>query len=255
MHDTRWLPIIHLKRRLGVEAVTLTEGDSARMESALRAAQSGIEFATGRRFVPVYNTLLHWAQPWQTILPLRDDLFALTSISDSNSRIYLPSDLTWSSGAVALHRPYAFAGGEVRITGLWGHHPTPESAFRDSADSLVTGLSAVDGALTVHNASGPDAWGDTPRFYAGSLIRIGDELLRVSAVVGDTLTVRRAENGTAAAAHPADAPIGLYIPGFLAESLGLRLASWLYREPDAEHGRPWPAGITHGLARLRRETF
>lgn len=253
MNDTRWLLIARLKRRLGVEAITLTEGDTARMETALRAAQSEIESATGRRFVPVYQTISHWAQPWQTAIPLRDDLFELTAIYDCNGMIYLPSAVTWNSGVVALDSPHAFAGGEVKVTGLWGYHPAPEHAFRDSTDALVSGVTASETALTVSNAGGPDAWGDTPRFAAGDLLRIESELLRVTAVVDNTLTVRRAENGTTAAAHAADAPIGVYIPGVTVESLGLRLASWLYREPDAEHGRQWPNGIERGLAKLRRE--
>ena len=253
MNDTRWLPITRLKRRLGIESVTLTEGDAARMETALRAAQSEIETATGRRFVPVYKTVSHWAQPWQTAIPLRDDLFELTAVTDSNGMIYLPSAVTWNSGVVALDTPNAFAGGEVKVTGLWGYHPAPEHAFRDSADALVSGVTASDDALTVGNAGGSDSWGDTPRFAVGDLLRIDDELLRVTAVTDNTLTVRRAENGTTAAAHDAAAPVYVYIPGFTVESLGLRLASWLYREPDAEHGRQWPDGIEHGLAKLRRE--
>jgi hypothetical protein len=253
MNDTRWLPIARLKRRLGVESITLTEGDAARMETALRAAQSEIESATGRHYVPVYKTISHWAQPWQTAIPLRDDLFELTAIYDSNGMIYLPSAVTWNSGVIALNTPHAFAGGEVRVTGLWGFHPAPEHAFRDSTDALASSVTADDTTLTVSNAAGTDAWGDTPRFAAGDLLRIDDELLRVTAVAENTLTVRRAENGTTAAAHAADSPIGVYIPGFLVESLGLRLASWLYREPDAEHGRHWPNGIERGLAKLRRE--
>lgn len=253
MNDTRWLPIARLNRRLGVEAITLTEGDAARMETALRAAQSEIEAATGRHFVPVCKTISHWAQPWQTAIPLRDDLFELTAIYDANGMIYLPSAVTWNSGVIALDTPHAFAGGQVRVAGLWGYHPAPEHAFRDSTDSLVSGVADVDTILTVSNPGGPDAWGDTPRFAVGDLLRIDDELLRVTAVMPTTLTVRRAENGTTAAAHAAGSPIGVYIPGFLAESLGLRLASWLYREPDAEHGRQWPNGIERGLAKLRRE--
>jgi hypothetical protein len=253
MNDTRWLSIVRLKRRLGIESITLTEGDTARMESALRAAQSEIEAATGRRFVPVYKTVSHWAQPWQTAIPLRDDLFELTAITDSNGMSYLPSAVTWDAGCVSLNTPHAFAGGAVQITGLWGYHPAPEHAFRASGDSLASGVTAAGTALTVGNAGGPDTWGDTPRFAAGDLLRIGDELLRVTAVADNTLTVRRAENGTTAAVHAADSPIRVYISGFLVESLGLRLASWLYREPDAEHGRPWPDGIERGFAKLRRE--
>lgn len=253
MNDTRWLPIARLKRRLGVESVTLTEGDTTRMESALRAAQAEIESATGRHFVPVYKTVSHWAQPWQTAIPLRDDLFELTTVYDSNGMIYLPSAVTWNSGVIALDSPHAFAGGEVKVTGLWGYHPTPEYAFRDSADALVSGIAADATALTVSNAGGADAFGDTPRFAAGDLLRVENELLRVTAIAGNTLTVRRAENGTTAAAHAAGKPIGVYIPGFTVETLGLRLASWLYREPDAGHGRQWPDGIERGLAKLRRE--
>ena len=49
----------------------------------------------------------------------------------------------------------------------------------------------------------------------------------------------------------AGAGVEVFSPSFTAEALGLRLASWLYREPDAEHGREWPSGIASGIDRLR----
>lgn len=252
MEDTRWLPVDRLKRRLGVEAVTLSEGDTARMESALRAAQAEIEAATGRRFVPVYKTVAHWARAGQAAIPLRDDLLQLVSVTDADGALYQPDELIWESGAIALAEPYAFSGGEVRIAGLWAHHPAPGRAFRESGDSLAGDIGTGTVSIAVANADAPDAWGDTPRFAPGLLVRLDDELLRITAVNGNTLTVRRGENGTEAAAHTAGTPVDIYVPGFMVESLGLRLAAWLYREPDGEHGREWPKGIERGVEKLRR---
>ncbi|NOG51994.1 MAG: hypothetical protein HND48_23070 [Chloroflexi bacterium] len=62
---------------------------------------------------------------------------------------------------------------------------------------LASAADSADVTITLDDVDGADAWGDTPRVRIGHLIRIGDELLRVTAIAGDMLTVRRGENGTA----------------------------------------------------------
>lgn len=252
MSDTRWLTLLRLKRRLNVDAAALTASDEARMESAMRAAQAEIETATGRRYIPVYATISHWALPGQRVLPLRDDLLQLTSVTDSDDVVYLPEAVTSDCANLALNEPAAFAGGEVRIAGLWAYHPAPALAFRPSGDSLAASVTSSALTLTVINAAGADTWGDTPRFTSGQLLRLESELVRVTGVETNTVYVRRGENASTAAAHALGTGIEVYVPSFSAEALGLRLASWLYREPDGEHGREWPAGITGGIERLRR---
>ena len=252
MPDTRLLALLHLKRRLSVDAATLSASDDARMESALRAAQAEIEAATGRRYVPIQSTVSHWALPGQRVLPLRDDLLELVSVTDADGTVYLPEDVTCDAANLALNEPARFDGGAVRVSGLWAYHPAPSLAFRPSGDSLAAPATSSALTLTVLNAAGADTWGDMPRFTTGHLLRIESELVRVTGVESNTLVVRRGENGTTAASHAAGAGVEVFSPSFTAEALGLRLASWLYREPDAEHGREWPSGIASGIDRLRR---
>lgn len=254
MQDTRWLTPDALIRRLGLENVTLSETDSARIETALRSAQAEIEILTGRRFAPLMKTVLHWARPGDAALALRDDLLELGSVRDADGTETAIADVTWHGGVVCLPDGERFAGGRVEIGGLWAYHPAPQQAFRETGAVLASTANAAALTLTLDDADGADAWGDSPRVRAGHLLRLGDELLRVTSIDGDTLTVRRAENGTTAVDHAAGAPVLRFVPAYQAKALALRLASWLYREGEGEHGRAWPAGIDRGLAHLRRVT-
>lgn len=253
MNDTRWLTLLRLKRRLGIENATLSEGDTARLEAALRAAQSDIEAATGRRYAPIVAAISHCASPGQRTLSLRDDLMSLTSVQDGDGTVFLPDNLSWDAGSVTRQDGQGFFGGDVRVTGMWCHHPAPDLAFRASSDALTGSISAAAATIDVVSASSADLWGDTPRFTSGQLICVDSELLRVTQVSGNTLSVRRGQNGTSAASHTAGAGIFVFVPGFAVEALGLRLAAWLYREADGEHGRDYPAGIARGIEKLRRE--
>ncbi len=254
MQDTRWLTPDALIRRLGLENVTLSETDSARLETALRIAQAEIETLTGRRYVPLLKTVPHWARPGEAALALRDDLLELAFVRDADGTEYDVATVAWHGGVVSLPDGVAFPGGPVEIGGLWAYHPAPQQAFRQTGAALAATANAAALALTLDDADGADAWGDTPRVRVGHILRLGDELLRVTAIAGDTLTVRRAENGTTAVDHAAGTPVLRFVPAYQAKALALRLASWLYREGDGEHGRAWPAGIDRGLAHLRRVT-
>ncbi|OQY76900.1 MAG: hypothetical protein B6D42_16835 [Anaerolineae bacterium UTCFX5] len=254
MQDTRWLTPDALLRRLGLENITLSETDSTRIESALRIAQAEIETLTGRRYAPLMKTVVHWARPGDVMLALRDDLLELSSVRDADGVDYAIADITWHGGILCLPDGVQLPGGPVEIGGLWAFHPAPDQAFRDTEAVLAAAADSADVTITLDDVDGADAWGDTPRVRIGHLIRIGDELLRVTAIAGDMLTVRRGENGTAPVDHAANAPILRYVPAYQAKSLALRLAAWLYREGEGEHGRAWPAGIDRGLAHLRRVT-
>jgi hypothetical protein len=89
------------------------------------------------------------------------------------------------------------------IGGFWGYHPDWANAW-DSVDTVADNpLSAAATSLTVADVDGADGWGFTPRISQGSLLRIEDEYLEVTATNTTTnvATVIRGVNGTTAAAH------------------------------------------------------
>ncbi|MBK9126056.1 MAG: hypothetical protein IPM16_23410 [Chloroflexi bacterium] len=178
----------------------------------------------------------------------------MTSVRAADGVEYAVADVGWHGGLLCLPDGVQFPGGPVEIGGLWAYHPAPDQAFRETGAVLASSADSAAVTITLDDADGTDAWGDTPRVRVGHILRLGDELLRVTAIAGDTLTVRRSENGTTAANHASDTPVLRFVPAYQAKALALRLASWLYRESDGEHGRAWPAGIDRGLAHLRRVT-
>ena len=120
---------------------------------------------------------------------------------------------------------------QIRITGVWGVHDDYANAWRVvDAVKNAGGIDADDTSITVVDADGAGEWADTPRFSPGALIRIGDEMLRVTATdtATNALTVVRAENGSTAAAHALDADIELYYPIPAVRGVVARQAGALY---------------------------
>lgn len=107
----------------------------------------------------------------------------------------------------------------AEITGVWGMHRDYASAWMH-VDDLQADISASASTLTVANAAGVDAYGVTPRFSPGNLLRIDDEFLEVIGISTNTLTVRRGVNGSTAAAHTGAVGTG-----------GANISTWQVEEP------------------------
>jgi hypothetical protein len=142
----------------------------------------------------------------------------------------------------------------ISVSGIWGWHERWSSAWRLTNDTVQNSpLTASATTLTVTDADGPDSATELPRFQVGHLLQIDDEYLRVIGVnpVSNVLTVLRGVNGSAAVAHNLNAPIRTYQPPADVESLALRWAAWLYREPDT-HLTAEPLDLLDALDRLSR---
>lgn len=103
----------------------------------------------------------------------------------------------------------------IAITGWWGYRRDYANAYIDSLDSVQDNpLSASSTTITVTDVDDADALFWSPRFDAGNLIRIENELILVLATdtTLNTLSVRRGMNGTTAVSHALNTSIKVWYP-------------------------------------------
>ncbi len=242
-----------LRTRLDLEP-----GNSAvdeRLWRALAAATARIERDSGRRFTPRLATLPHVARHPRE-LALLDDLLHLQGLGNGDGRDIdlsdvqaLPAAAEGSASVLRLTGEQRFSGpGAVEVSGLWGWHDRWSQAWRSGVDTLQDdAMSAVATTLRVSDGS---------RFQPGQLLRLGDEYLRLLAIdeAGHALSVERGAQGTTAAHHSQGSAIDVYRPAASINLLCLRLAEWLYREPEHIPAADLPADVAGELRALRRES-
>lgn len=96
---------------------------------------------------------------------------------------------------------------QIYVTGLWGFHDDAFNRYVDTLDPIPSGgITASATSWTAADADGVDAAGET-RYRADYLYRIGNELVLVTGVSTNTVTVTRGVNGTLAVSHAAGTPI------------------------------------------------
>lgn len=126
----------------------------------------------------------------------------------------------------------------LEVEGVWGYHTDYPSAWVDTlADVPGGGITSSATSMTTPDATGMNAYG-APRFEVGGLYRINDEFIKVVDIAfgvdpaADTLTIRRAQSGTSAAAHNAGADIKHWqvLPDI--EWQATRLVVWAYQRRD-----------------------
>ena len=102
----------------------------------------------------------------------------------------------------------------VTISGTWGYNVDPDNMWLDSLQTIqnVGGIDADDTSITVTDVDGANANGYTPCLSAGNLIQIDSEWMEVTATntTSNTFTVKRAVNGSTAAAHNQSTAIYVY---------------------------------------------
>lgn len=119
----------------------------------------------------------------------------------------------------------------ISIQGWWGFRHDYASAYVDSLDSVQDNpLSVSATTMTVLNVNGQDAQFWSPRFDAGNLIRIENELILILATNSstNTLSVRRGVNGTTAAGHNQGTDITIWYPEEDVQDTVARQAAYFY---------------------------
>ena len=246
-----------LRSRLGLAPADNV--DEERLWRALTAASARIEGASGRHFTPRLATLAHDVRDARE-LTLADDLLQLQRLTNGVGREIellavqtLPVATEGSASVLRLSgaQRFVWSGSPlaaIQVTGIWGWHERWSLAWQSGVDSAQDNpLAASAAALQVTDSS---------RFEAGQLLRMGDEYLRLLAIdsATHTLNVQRAAQGTAAVAHSRGASVDIYQPPRAVTLLCLRLALWLYREPDRNADAALPADILAEMAGLRRDS-
>lgn len=125
----------------------------------------------------------------------------------------------------------------IEVEGIWGYHTDYPSAWVDTLAVLPDeGLDSSATSFTTSDAAGLNANG-APRFEVGQILKIEDEFIRVVGLTfaeegDDTVTIRRAQLGTTAAAHSAGTSIESWqvLPDI--EWQATRLVVWAYQHRD-----------------------
>ncbi len=248
-----------LRQDLGFAASDTAE--DARLLSCLTAATALIESGAGRRFRPSLATRPQSIDPRHASEILLDaDLLTLQSVTHGANEVIALNQLQVLAGRLSYLNGQSFRYIDspemaVNVTGIWGFHEDWANAWRQSSDSVQNApLTSSATALTVTDADGTDINGVLPRFQVGQLLQIEAEYVSVISVntVTNVLTVRRGVQGTPAASHAQNIVISIYQPPRAVELLCLRVAGWLYREPNTINATAMPPMLAPALQMIRR---
>ncbi|MCZ7543208.1 MAG: hypothetical protein M5R40_06565 [Anaerolineae bacterium] len=228
-------------------------GDAHLLE-ALRWVSGRIDRRFGFSFAPAYATRHYDAQgdsidEFENTLDLDAPLLEVASVTDNGGATWtLDTHFraaphgqwhTWALRALpgsglAWEAAWADDWREaIAVAGVWGYRRGyPEASWVDSRDTLAGG--GAVGSTTLTLAGGPagaDAHGRAPRFSPGQLLRLGDEFCAVLATDAEeqTLSVRRAAQGSTAADHPDGTALAVWYPEPDIERAVARWAAYLYK--------------------------
>jgi hypothetical protein len=237
--------LVDARRHLGLESAQTEDNDV--LLTLLGAASRLIDAYTGRRFYPVRQTV-YYSYDDPAWLLLKDDLLALHTLTNGDGSAISPTlyhlhpSTVPVKSIILLDRTQAVFTHDgdptdaITLDATWGFHLDWSNAWASSGDTVQNNpLSSSATTITVTDADAPEATGYGQRFAPGQLIRIENEYLHVLAVNTTTnvLTVRRGVNGTTAASHAQNTAIDRYHPPEDIRQVCLRVATWLYKQPDA----------------------
>ncbi len=240
-----------LRRHLDLQPAST--GDDPRLFAALESASHAIETYCARRFVPYLATLTQNIPRAAAEITLQNDLLQAISIADESGIIALEAvEMLPLSGSASVLRRIdsgAFTG-TLTLEGWWGWHSSLDHVWVNANDTVRSDPLSFDATvLEVLDVEGEDSLGHTPRFQAGHLLRIGDDLLGVLKADSDTnlLSLERGANGTQSVTHLRGAQIRIYHPPPALHDLALRFAAWLVQHPE-----PLPDSLIAALYPFRR---
>lgn len=186
-----------------------TNANTTMLEQSIEAASRAIEGATGKLFYPSIKTNSYDLPRgyFSSELCLKDDLLELLTFTNGDATTLAATEFdlwpyNWYPKASVILKDtsdYSYQAptsgdthGVIDVLGVWGYHQNYSVAW-------LTG-STLNGAISSTSATSVTVTSGTS-FVAGHIIRVDNELMRVTNVVTNTLTVDRGWNGSTAATH------------------------------------------------------
>lgn len=224
-----------------VPQMTTNTVNTAGAEIALEAASRRIDNETGRKFYPRILADLYDV-PTGRELTLHDDLLEVLGITNGDGAAITNTDYKlllygitpyrWiriNAGSTAYWTSSITTGTEaaISINAFWGYHS-------DYVNAWMSG-STLNGAISSTTATSVPVTSGTP-FAAGQVVRVDNELLTVTVVSTNTLTVERGANGSTAATHLTLAPVTIWRSEIDATNACLILAHRYYKRNNAPFG-------------------
>jgi hypothetical protein len=220
--------------RLAIKANTFTDDDV--IARFIPQVSERIRLFTGLDFEPSIDTLDVRVTPDRvsstagTLLLLRPILELAGVVANGTAltvgtqvRLSVPATRFGAVRSIELVYPWTCNGwyaccshdSTAQVSGVFGfHRDYARDGWQPSGDAVANllGIDASATSITVTDADGFDAFGFTPRFSRGNLIRIDDEFMRIVAVnaTTNTLTILRGQRGSTAVSHLLDAPISVW---------------------------------------------
>lgn len=195
--------------------------DQTMINDLILEASSLFEEKTDRKFVPYVATTRHGYDRTQRAYAV-SDLLEFTSMADVDGGSI---DTTGYELHPINRPPYsavcltAYLYTTVDITAFWGWHGAYGSAWSNTS-TLSAGI--TNSATSFDVASGTN-------FRVYDVIRIDNELMEITAIATNTLTVNRGHNGSTASAHDSADTVQQYIQTPFVKKAVTQLSGWLYQ--------------------------
>jgi len=135
----------------------------------------------------------------------------------------------------------------VSITGFWGMREYYNTDGFIASEQTSPVMTDTQTSIITSGIWGVDAYGATPLFSPGNLIRIDNELMDITAADATTksLTLRRGIRGSTAAAHTVGSVISLWYPEDDIANAATRQAALLYARRGAyQQVTTYPDGVS-----------
>jgi hypothetical protein len=217
----------------GASASTSTTDDTV-MEQMLEASSRYIDDKTGRTFYPRIETR-YFSPSDDAVLEFDDDLLALTTLTNGDTTVISSTyyDLVpknyYPKYGVRLKdsSSYVWEGesdgdnyGAISVLGYWGCHDQYSQRGWATGSTLAEDIDLTETAMDMTSGS---------LFSDGQIIKIDSELMNVSAVATNTVTVlSRGDNGSTAATHASGATVYIWRPMKMIQEACIEIAVQMY---------------------------
>lgn len=221
-----------------------TNASASQIESAIEGASRAIEGATGKQFYPSIAANKYDLEAWYPReLNTFEDLLEVITLTNGDGAAIASTEYTLSpanrypkDGVVinaysqTRFQSSATTGSAQAITllGLWGWARNYSAAWYNYA--TLTAAVSTTSATTLSISAYQE-------FEAGQIIRVDNELMRITAVNPTTqITVTRGWNGSTAATHLISQPVKIWqVEGDIKQACKI-LAAKLYLRRNAING-------------------